>query len=129
MPNKDEEDKNSITSDTEEVDIRDKEEDDDEDDDEETVKNDGCNDDEEDEEDEDEDEEEDDDEDEDEDEDEEDDDEDGDDEEYDQNIIQFELFKNFLVDDEGNNVATNLKAVAHELRTLNKIAKLFLKDK
>ena len=123
MPNKDEEDKNSITSDTEEVDIRDKEEDDDEDDDEETVKNDGCNDEEEDEEDEDEEE------DDDEDEDEEDDDEDGDDEEYDQNIIQFELFKNFLVDDEGNNVATNLKAVAHELRTLNKIAKLFLKDK
>lgn len=123
MPNKDEEDKNSITSDTEEVDIRDKEEDDDEDDDEETVKNDGCNDDEEDEEDEDEEE------DDDEEDDEEDDDEDGDDEEYDQNIIQFELFKNFLVDDEGNNVATNLKAVAHELRTLNKIAKLFLKDK
>ena len=123
MPNKDEEDKNSITSDTEEVEIRDKEEDDDEDDDEETVKNDGCNDDEEDEEDEDEEE------DDDEEDDEEDDDEDGDDEEYDQNIIQFELFKNFLVDDEGNNVATNLKAVAHELRTLNKIAKLFLKDK
>lgn len=106
-------DENSVTSDTEEVDVRDKEDkdDDDDDDDEDCVNNEEDND-----------------EDEDDDEDEEEDDDD-DDNEYDPNIIQFELFKNFLVDDEGNNVATNLKSIAHELRTLNKIAKLYVKEK
>lgn len=122
MTIKDEEDKNSINSDVEEVEVKDK----DDEDEAETVKNEE-NDDEEDDEEEDDDEEDDDEEDDDEDED--DDDEDDEDEEYDQNVIQFELFKNFLVDDEGNNIATNLKSIAHELRTLNKIAKLYLKDK
>ena len=109
MPNE-EEDKNSITSDKEEIEVKDKEEEDDDDD---TEKNEDEEEDDDDEEDEDDDDEDDDDE----------------EEEYDQNVIQFELFKNFLVDDEGNNVATNLKSIAHELRTLNKIAKLYLKDK
>jgi hypothetical protein len=44
-----------------------------------------------------------------------------DDDEYDPNIINFELLKNFFVDDEGNNVATHLGSIAKELRTLNKI--------
>ncbi len=56
-----------------------------------------------------------------EDEDEEDDDEEDDDEEFDPSIIQFELLKNFLVDDEGTNVATHLGSIAGELRRLNKI--------
>ena len=53
-------------------------------------------------------------------EDDEDDDED-DDDEYDPNIINFELLKNFFVDEEGNNVASQLGLIAKELRTLNKI--------
>ena len=63
-------------------------------------------------------EEEDDDEEENEEEEEEDDDED---EEFDPNIINFELLKNFFVDEEGNNVSTQLGSIAKELRTLNKI--------
>ena len=51
----------------------------------------------------------------------EDEDDDDDDDEYDPNIINFELLKNFFVDDEGNNVATHLGSIAKELRTLNKI--------
>jgi hypothetical protein len=86
-------DENSICSDNEELEVKDKEP-------------------EEDKEDEDDDEEED---------DEDDDDEDDEDEEYDPTIIQFELLKNFLVDEEGNNIATNLGTIAHELRRLNKI--------
>jgi len=92
-------DKNSVCSDKEqeELEVKDKEEDEDE------V--------EEGEEDEDEDEE-----------DEEDDEEDSDDDdEFDPTIIQYELLKNFLVDDQGNNVATHLGSIAHELRRLNKI--------
>jgi len=58
----------------------------------------------------------------DEDEEEEDDDDDEDeDEEFDPTIIQYELLKNFLVDEEGNNVATHLGSIAHELRRLSKI--------
>jgi len=45
----------------------------------------------------------------------------GDGEEFDPAIIQFELLKNFLVDDEGTNVATHLGSIATELRRLNKI--------
>ena len=60
------------------------------------------------------------------DEDDEDEDEDGDedgdeDEEFDPTIIQFELLKNFLVDEEGNNIATHLGSIAHELRRMNKV--------
>jgi hypothetical protein len=57
------------------------------------------------------------------DEDEEDDDDEEDDEneEYDPAIIQYELLKNFLVDEDGTNVATHLGAIAHELRRLNKV--------
>ena len=73
-----------------------------------------------DDEDEDEDDEDDEDEDEDED-DEDDDDEDDDDDEYDPTIIQYELLKNFLVDEEGTSIATHLGSIAKELRTLNKI--------
>ena len=62
------------------------------------------------------------------DEDEEDDDEE-DDDEYDPAIIQFELFKNFLTDKEGNNVATHLGSISHELRKLNKIAVKLLEKK
>ena len=58
---------------------------------------------------------------EDEDEDDEDDEEEDDDEEFDPSIIQYELLKNFLVDEEGNNVATHLGSIATELRRLNKI--------
>jgi len=50
-----------------------------------------------------------------------DDDDEEDDDEFDPTIIQYELLKNFLVDDEGNNVATHLGSIAHELRRLNKI--------
>ena len=96
-----EDDKNSVCS-LEEVEVKDKENDE-EDDDEEEV-NEGEE--EEESEGEDEDDE---------------DDEDDDDDEYDPNIINFELLKNFFVDDEGNNVATHLGSIAKELRTLNKI--------
>lgn len=47
--------------------------------------------------------------------------EDDDDEEYDPTIINFELLKNFFVDEDGNNVATHLGSISKELRTLNKI--------
>lgn len=93
-----EDDKNSVCS-LEEVEVKDKENDE-EDDDEEEV-NEGEEEDESEGEDED--------------------DEDDDDDEYDPNIINFELLKNFFVDDEGNNVATHLGSIAKELRTLNKI--------
>ena len=112
MVKKDDEE-NSIASDndTNEVEVKDDDEDDEEDDefDEE------CEDkeDEDDEEEEEEEEEE----------------EDDDVNEYDDKVIMFELFKNFFVDDEGNSVATNLRAIAHELRTLNKIAKVLINDK
>jgi len=52
-----------------------------------------------------------------------------DDDEYDPAIIQFELFKNFLTDKEGNNVATHLGSISHELRKLNKIAVKLLEKK
>ena len=90
-------DKNSVCSDEEELEIKDKDEEIEE----------GLEDED------DEDEEEDDDEEESSDED--------DDEEFDPTIIQYELLKNFLVDEEGNNVATHLNSIAHELRRLNKI--------
>jgi hypothetical protein len=89
-------DKNSICSDTEELEVKDKDE-------EEEVNDDDEEEEEEDDDDDDEEEE------------------DDDEEEFDPTIIQFELLKNFLVDDEGNNVATNLGVIAHELRRLNKI--------
>ena len=55
-------------------------------------------------------------------EDDEDDEDEGDeDEEFDPTIIQFELLKNFLVDEEGNNIATHLGSIAHELRRMNKV--------
>lgn len=95
MPKQEEDDKNSVCS-LEEVEVKDKEE-------------------------KEEDEEEDDNEDEEEDDEEEDDEEEDDDEEYDPNIINFELLKNFFVDEENNNVATHLGSIAKELRTLNKI--------
>ena len=90
-------DKNSVCSDEEELEIKDKDEEIDE----------GLEDDDEEEEDDDEEEES--------------SDEDDDDEEFDPTIIQYELLKNFLVDEEGNNVATHLNSIAHELRRLNKI--------
>jgi hypothetical protein len=93
MP-KEEEDKNSVCSLEEEVEVKDKEKVEDEEDE---------DNDEEDEEEEDEEEE------------------DDDDDEFDPNIINFELLKNFLVDEEGNNVACHLGSIAKELRTLNKI--------
>ena len=94
MPKEEEDDKNSVCS-NEEVEVKDKEEDDEDEDVEEE---------EEDEEEEDEDEEEGD-----------------DDDEYDQNIINFELLKNFFVDEEGTNISTHLGSISKELRTLNKI--------
>jgi hypothetical protein len=96
MP-KEEDDKNSVCS-LEEVEVKDKEKVEDEE--------------EEDEEDEEEEEE---------DDEEEDDDDEDDYEEFDPNIINFELLKKFLVDEEGNNVASHLGSIAKELRTLNKI--------
>lgn len=90
-------DKNSVCSDEEELEIKDKDEEIEE----------GLEDDDEDEEEDDDDEEESSD--------------DDDDEEFDPTIIQYELLKNFLVDEEGNNVATHLNSIAHELRRLNKI--------
>lgn len=105
-----EEDENSICSDKETNEtILIKEADEDDDENEEAVE---------------EDEEEDDDDEEDDDEEEED-----DEDEYDPAIIQFELFKNFLTDKEGNNVATHLASISHELRKLNKIAVKILEKK
>ena len=125
---KDEDDKNSICSNEEEVEVKDKE----------TPKkkvlkkvvkyvigneNDSNEDEIEPEEDEVEDEEadEEDDEEADEDEEEDDEEEDDDDDEYDPTIIQFEMLKNFFVDEDGTNVATHLGSISKELRTLNKI--------
>lgn len=48
-------------------------------------------------------------------------DDDDDDDEYDPTIIQFEMLKNFFVDEDGTNVATHLGSISKELRTLNKI--------
>jgi hypothetical protein len=90
-------DKNSVCSDEEELEIKDKDEEIDE----------GVEDEEEEEEEDDEEEESSED--------------DDDDEEFDPTIIQYELLKNFLVDEEGNNVASHLGSIAHELRRLNKI--------
>jgi len=110
-----EEDENSICSDketeTKETIIVKDEDDDDDDEDEKEAGEEGE---EEDEDEEDEDEE---------------DEEDDDDDEYDPAIIQFELFKNFLTDKEGNNVATHLASISHELRKLNKIAVKLLEKK
>lgn len=89
-------DKNSVCSEKEELEVKDKEDEDDEE--------------QEDQEEEDEEEE-----------DEEEEQEDDEDDEFDPSIIQFELLKNFLVDEEGSNVATHLGSIAHELRRLNKI--------
>lgn len=95
MPKQDEDDKNSVCSGEEEIEVKDKNTDDEEEDEEEK---------EEEEED-----------------DEEDDEEEDDEEEFDPTIINFELLKNFFVDEEGNNVATHLGTISKELRTLNKI--------
>jgi hypothetical protein len=46
-------------------------------------------------------------------------------EEYDQNIINFELFKSAFIDENGNNVATHLSSISQELHTLNKILKKY----
>jgi hypothetical protein len=91
-----EDDKNSVCS-LEEVEVKDKDNEEEEDDDEGEEEEESVGDDDED------------------------DDEEDDDDEYDPNIINFELLKNFFVDDEGNNVATHLGSIAKELRTLNKI--------
>jgi hypothetical protein len=100
MPKQEDDDKNSICS-TEEVEVKDKEGDGEYDDNEE---------DDDDEENEEEEEDEDD-----------DDEEEDDEEEYDQNVINYELLKNFFIDENGSNVSTHLGAIAKELRTLNKI--------
>lgn len=93
-------DKNSVCSEKEEeLEVKDKDCDDDEEENDENEENEEEDDDEEDDDEE----------------------EDDDDEEFDPTIIQYELFKNFLVDEEGNNVATHLGGIAHELRRLNKI--------
>jgi len=110
-----EEDENSICSDKETetketIIVKDEDEDEDDDDEDDDEEDDGEEGDE-DEEDEDEDDEE------------------EDDDEYDPAIIQFELFKNFLTDKEGNNVATHLGSISHELRKLNKIAVKLLEKK
>jgi len=97
-------DKNSVCSDKEEVEVKDKEEENEDTEEEDSEAN---------EENEEEDDEEED--------DDEDDSEDDDDDEFDPTIIQYELLKNFFVDEEGNNVATHLGSIAHELRRLNKI--------
>jgi len=99
-------DKNSVCSEKEELEVKDKEEDESEDEKVELKER------AENEEDDDEEES---------DEDDEDDDDDDEDDEFDPTIIQYELLKNFLVDEEGNNVATHLGAIAHELRRLSKI--------
>jgi hypothetical protein len=54
-------------------------------------------------------------------EDDDDDDEEDDDDEFDPAVIQYELCKNFFMDEEGTNVSSHLGAIAKELRTLNKI--------
>ena len=101
------EDSNSVCSDKdEELEVKDKVPDEDE-----------VNDDEEEDEDEDDEEDDEDDEEDDEDEDEE----ENDDDEFDPTVIQYELCKNFFMDEEGVNVSTHLGAIAKELRTLNKI--------
>ena len=93
-------DKNSVCSEKEEeLEVKDKDCDDDEEENDENEENEEEDDDEEDDDEE----------------------EDDDDEEFDPTIIQYELFKNFLVDEEGNNIATHLGGIAHELRRLNKI--------
>jgi TATA-binding protein-associated factor Taf7 len=97
MPKQEEEDKNSVCS-LEEVEVKDKDADT------EDAEEDENEDDEENEEEDDEEEEE-----------------EEDDEEYDPNIINYELLKNFFVDEEGNNVTSQLGLIAKELRTLNKI--------
>ena len=83
--------------------------DDDDDDDDDEEENKGTNEDEDDDDDDDEDEDDDDDE------------EEDDDEEFDPTVIQYELCKNFFMDEEGVNIATHLGGIAKELRTLNKI--------
>lgn len=93
-------DKNSVCSEKEELEVKDKEVED---------ENEGTKEENEDDEEDNEEEEE------------ESDEEDDEDDEFDPTIIQYELLKNFLVDEEGNNVATHLGAIAHELRRLNKI--------
>lgn len=94
-------DKNSVCSnDAEEIEVKDKEEAEDENEEDEPEEED--DDDEEDDE-------------------EDDDDDEDDDDEYDPTIIQFEMLKNFFVDEEGTNVATHLGSISKELRTLNKI--------
>lgn len=90
-------DKNSVCSEKEELEVKDKEEEEQEEDEEEQEEDEEQEDDDEEEDDEDE------------------------DEEFDPSIIQFELLKNFLVDEEGTNIASHLGSIAHELRRLNKI--------
>jgi len=96
-------DKNSVCSEKEELEVKDKEVED---------ENEGTKEENEDDEEDNEEEEE---------ESDEEDEEDDEDDEFDPTIIQYELLKNFLVDEEGNNVATHLGAIAHELRRLSKI--------
>ena len=99
----------------EELEVKDKvpeegiNDDDDDDDDDDEEENKGTNEDEDDDDDDDEDEDDDDDE------------EEDDDEEFDPTVIQYELCKNFFMDEEGVNIATHLGGIAKELRTLNKI--------
>ena len=97
MPKQDEDDKNSVCSGEEEIEVKDKNSDDEEEDE--------VSEEEKDEEEEDDEDEE----------------EDDDEEEFDPTIINFELLKNFFVDEDGNNVATHLGTISKELRTLNKI--------
>ena len=97
-------DKNSVCSDKEEVEVKDKEEENEDTEEEDSEANEENEDEEEDDDEEDDD-----------------DSEDDDDDEFDPTIIQYELLKNFFVDEEGNNVATHLGSIAHELRRLNKI--------
>lgn len=98
-------DKNSVCSDKEEVEVKDKEEENEDTEEEDSEANEEHDEEEDDEEEDDD----------------EDDSEDDDDDEFDPTIIQYELLKNFFVDEEGNNVATHLGSIAHELRRLNKI--------
>jgi hypothetical protein len=95
-------DKNSVCSDKEEVEVKDKEEENEDTEEEDSEANEENEEEDDDEEDDD-------------------DSEDDDDDEFDPTIIQYELLKNFFVDEEGNNVATHLGSIAHELRRLNKI--------
>ena len=58
------------------------------------------------------------------DQDDDDDDEEEDDDDEDDDADKFELFeilKTFFIDENGNNVSTNLASISKELRTLNKI--------